>query len=550
MIVGVDGATHEVINPLMACGQLPNFKRICDNGVYGPLRSTKHPITPQAWSSFLTGLNAGKHGVYDFTKRKNDSYDIEFINASSRSGETIFAHLSQLGRTVGSIGVPFTFPPEKVNGFILSGFDAPAEDERSFYPPELYNEIKEKFGNYYIHLASPIGRQRKEEKKFWLDIQTEDRNKTDISLYLWEKYPCDFFITHFLNTDRVQHQYFTKELEEQLEKGDPDLNNLVIKSYINVDHQLGKLLDAAEADGNTNVIIMSDHGSGPIKGFFYLNRWLEKQGLFSYLDDRNRAMFNLLEKSRYMAKRFLPRRAKNLLKSLFPQIKDKMESYRFFNDVDWTQTQAYGFGMYGNIFINLKGREPDGIISPGREYEELRDVIIKKLEALTDPRTREKVIEKVYRREELYSGDRVDEAPDLLIAWKNYAYYTSNVPGREKGECFGALQKMDSTDYLHIGTHRLDGIFLAMGPAIKKGKEIQDAHIMDLAPTALYALDEEIPENMDGKVLNQIFNRSFQNTHTKRFTKKLHGEEEKTVIRYSDEERKEVEERLKGLGYI
>lgn len=550
MVIGIDGATFDVINPLIEKGFLPNFKRFIEEGVHGPLRSTIHPITPQAWSTFVTGKNAGKHGVYDFIKRRPDTYDIEFINASRRSGESIFMHLSKKGRKVGSIAVPFTFPPEPVNGFMLSGMDAPAEDERSVHPPALYQELKKRFGNYYIHLASPIGRKRVEEDRFWRDIQEEDRNRTDISLYLWKRYGCDLFMTAYTNTDRVQHQYFTEEAENGLRAGNPDPESLLSKSYINVDRQLERLLECADKDGNTVVILMSDHGSGPIKRFFYLNRWLEEKGYFTYLNNSGGAAFKALENGRYMAKRFLPRRAKNFLKTFFPGVRDRMESYRFFSDIDWSRTRAYGFGMYGNIFINLKGREPAGIVGPGAEYEDLRSRLIEEIGRLKDPDTSEYIVEKVYRKEELYDGPRTQDAPDLVICWKDYSFYTSNTPGREKGKFFGEFQKIDSTDYLHVGTHRLDGIFMAMGPVIRKNKRVEGAKIADIAPTIFYALGEEVPGDLDGKVVTAIFEPSFLEANTLNIGRGGGLGESRPQTDYSDEESARVEERLKGLGYL
>lgn len=550
MIIGVDGATFDIIFPLMEKGYLPNFKRLISDGVHGYLRSTIHPITPQAWSTFLTGKNAGKHGIYDFMRRRDGSYEMEFANASVRSDDSIFMYLSKRGRKVGAIAIPFTFPPEPVNGFMLSGMDSPAEDERAVYPKAVWTEIRNKFSNYHIHLASPIGRKRQEEGKFWDDIQAEDDNRTEISTYLWNKYPCDLFMTTYTNTDRVQHQYFTEELEKDLANGKIDANNLLIKSYLNVDSKLELLLECAEDDGDTMVIVMSDHGSGPIRRFFYLNRWLEQNGFLVYLDRSEGLTFGAMEKARYMAKRFLPRRAKNFLKTFLPALRDKVESYRFFRDIDWSKTKAYGFGMYGNIFINLQGRQPQGTVSPGSEYDNVSREIIEAMQGLRDPITGEAIVENVYRREELYHGPRVVDAPDLIIGWKDYSFYTSNTPGRERGDCFGGYLKIDGSDFLHLGTHRLDGIFIAKGRELKKGAKIDGARIADVAPTVLYALGEEIPADMDGRVLSEIFAPSFLSVNRITIKKTEEQRKRKEVLSYSDQESGQVEARLKALGYL
>lgn len=548
IIIGLDGATFDVIKPLAKQGKLPNLTRIMQNGVHGNLKSTIHPITPQAWTSFLTGKNAGKHGILDFTARKKDSYDIQFINASMRKAETIFSLLSKANKRVGAIAIPFTFPPEEVNGFMLSGMDAPAEDGRAVYPDWLYAEIKRNFGNYYIHLASPVGRTI-DEDKFWKDITTEDENRTLISKYLMRKYPCDLFMTVYNNTDRVAHQHLDETVLNMIQNN-PHVSHedLLVRTYENSDAQVGSLLSGI--DGDTSVIIMSDHGSGPIRRVFFLNRWLEENGFLAYKKEKEDRLVKAIYQARFLAKRFLPRRAKNLIKSRMAAFRDKVDSLLSFSDIEWRQTKAYGFGMYGNIYINLKGREPKGIVEPGREYEDLRNQIIENLSQLRDPDTGDKIIEKVYRREELYEGPYLEDAPDLLIGWKDYAYYTSVTLGKEQGPIFGPHTNIDSSEYKHVGTHRLNGIFMAMGHIIKKGELISGANICDVAPTILYMLGQAIPEDMDGRVLTEIFDEQFLRKNPPRYEQPKYEAGPSEIVTYSDDESRKVAERLKGLGYL
>jgi predicted AlkP superfamily phosphohydrolase/phosphomutase len=548
VVVGLDGATLDVIRPLVRRGWLPNLARIMEEGVHGELRSTTHPITPQAWTSFLTGKNAGKHGILDFSRRKRDSYDIELINASTRKAESIFSILSKAGKTVGAIAIPFTFPPEKVNGFMLSGMDAPGEDARTVYPQVLYNEIKNHFGHYHIHLASPVGRKI-DQAKFWADIKTEDKNRTEISKYLMNKYACDLFMTVYNNTDRVAHQHLDQKTFDSIEIGGRiNDEDLLIKTYSNTDFHLGELIACVGQD--TSVIVMSDHGSGPIKRVFYLNGWLEKMGLLRYKKKRPQPLNNVLSQARFLAKRFLPRAAKNFIETQFGGIRDKVESRLSFSHIDWEKTKAYGFGMYGNIFINLKGREPNGIIEPGREYENVCDQIVEKLGGLEDPDTGERIVTKVYRRQELYEGPYVEDAPDLLIGWKDYSYYTSVAPMKEADEIFGPHVNIDCSEYKHVGTHRLNGTFMAMGANIKKGLEISDAGICDVAPTILYVLGEPVPKDMDGRILSEIFEEEFWRDNPARFRHPGGVATPDEFVAYTDDESQQVADRLKGLGYL
>lgn len=549
VVIGVDGATFDVIKPLIAMGRLPNLARLLEGGVHGDLCSTIHPITPQAWSTFLTGMNAGKHGVFDFTRRKEGTYGIEFVNASRRKGDSIFLYLSRLGLRVGAMAIPFTYPPEPVNGFMLSGIDAPAEDERAVHPKELFDEIQKRFGAYYIHLASPVGRSN-DEVKFYKDIVKEDKNRTDIGLHLMEHYSSDLFMTVYNNTDRVQHQYLTYEILEALNNGDEKKlkENLLVKTYENTDKEIGRLLEAIDKD--TTLFLMSDHGSGPIKRVFFLNRWLEENGYLTYRSSDSKR-FHLLEKLRYFAKRLLPRWVKGFIKSVLPQVRDKVESYRFFTEIDWDKTAAFGFGNYGNIYINLSGREPQGTV-PGKDYERFCGEIAEKLGDLRDPDTGERLIKEVCFRKKLYNGPCSNLAPDLVIHWNDYSYYTSTTPGKEKGSCFGSFLKIDSSDFDHVGTHRLNGMFVAFGKKVRKDTVINGAHIADVAPTILFAMGQPIPEEMDGKVLTDIFTGDFLGKNSPKYVASKKGSDSDTrrAVDYTEEESERIKERLKGLGYM
>lgn len=541
---GLDGATLDCIHPMAAAGLLPNLARLMEEGCTGPLRSTIHPITPQAWTTFLTGLNAGRHGVYDFTRRREGSYELEFINASKRKGESVLSIMSRQGRPAGAIAVPFTFPPEKLdNGFVLSGLDSPAEDARAVAPAELYDELKKEFGAYYIHLGSPVGRKNDPEA-LWRDMVREDENRCDISLHLMRTRPCDLFITVFNNVDRIQHNYYDLEAEAALKAGRVPEDSYLVKAYVNADRQLGRILEAVPEE--TTVLVISDHGAGPIRSVFRLNRWLEEKGLLAFRKEGGGV--SAVRRSRELAKRLLPRAMKNFIKSRLGRMQEKIESFVFLSRIDWKRTKAYGLGMYGNIHINLAGREPDGIVAPGAEYEAVRDEIAAGLMELREPGTGEPAVERVWKREEIYDGPCTDIAPDLLIGWKDYAVYTSASSDCEGAGIFTGCGNIDASDFKHLGTHRLNGTFIARGPGIRRG-EVKGARLLDLAPTILYLAGLAVPEDMDGRVLEEIFDPDhFRRNPPRTGGRTREGSEEDFA--YSNDEAKGVEERLKGLGYI
>ena len=434
---------------------------------------------------------------------------------------------------------------------MLSGIDAPSEDGRAVYPESLFQELKHNIGNYYIHLASPVGR-RKDEQRYLKDILSEDENRTEITRYLLGKYPTDLFIVVYNNIDRVQHQTLTHSILGEIRSGtfkSPEAR-LLVEVYKETDEKVGQIL--SQFDEDTLCIIMSDHGAGPIQKVFYLNRWLERNGWLAYRSRGMESFYRSIQKARTLSKRVFPRWGKNFIKSKIPGLRDRVESYLSFSDIDWSQTKAYGFGTYGNIYMNLRGREPKGVVDPGTEYEELRDEIREKLEELRDPDTNEILIEKVLKREDVYHGPHVKKAPDLLIKWKDYSYYTSVGLEADAGGLFGPCQNIDSSEYQHLGTHRLEGIFMAKGSGIGRGSRIVGAEIADIAPTLLYYFNQPIPKDMDGKVLKDIFTPDFwtQNSLRTSETSLLEENVSEPHVPYSRSEAAEVYQRLKGLGYI
>jgi predicted AlkP superfamily phosphohydrolase/phosphomutase len=226
----------------------------------------------------------------------------------------------------------------------------------------------------------------------------------------------------------------------------------------------------------------------------------------------------------------------------------------FFSGIDMERTKAYAEENRSILWLNVKGRDPKGIVEPGKEYEALRDVIIEELEKLTCPYTGEKIVERAYRREELYSGDYVHEAADILVMWNGYTArlsHTSKGPDYIKKLSKSELEKLEA-NLQHNAEHWLNGIFLAWGPNVKPGTKIDNAHIMDLAPTALFAQGVPVPKDMDGKVLTDIFEPAYlkENSIVYEDVRGETGDEHVSGDVYSPEESKTIEENLRGLGYI
>jgi predicted AlkP superfamily phosphohydrolase/phosphomutase len=564
LVIGWDGATLQLIRPWVAKGRLPNVERLMKEGSYGVLDSVIRPGSPQAWSSFVTGKNPGKHGIFNFIEKVKNSYRVTFINAKSRAGESVWKILSRYGLRVGVINVPISYPPEKVNGVFLSGLDAPGVESEFTYPPDLYKELRENVGEYLLEAGmwGYITGGRYEEGLARLDYVIEQRFKA--AKYLYEKEKWDFFMVVFTAPDRVQHNFW-KFMDPThplyTEEGNRLYGDAIQKVYVKLDEKLGKFLEMADQD--TALMIMSDHGMGKnTDKAIYLNRFLEARGLLTFKNvTQNRISSRLkrmvfVDVPRFVRRQLwkrLHRKTKERLVRLFPALRDRMTSVFLFSPIDMARTKVYADETRSILWVNVQGRDPQGTVAP-QEYEAVRSCVIDELKKLKDPDTGQPIVERVYRREEVYHGPFVKDAPDLMVMWHNDEYrsrpsYTSS------GGAFMKRIERDELEKLELNLqanadHRMDGILFLRGEGIKQAHEIKHANIMDLAPTILALFDLPIPEDMDGKVIEEAFEPGYLQEHPVRFSSDGSKDETRGMQDYSDDEADIIRSRLQGLGYL
>ncbi len=554
VVIGMDGAPYELIEKWSQSGQLPNLARLIHRGAFSVLRSTIPVHSPTAWASYITGVNPGKHGVFDFVRREEGSYQLRVIRADQFKGASLWQLLSEHHRSVGIMNVPMTYPPEAVNGFLLSGLGTPDYVPYS-YPPQMSDELNKQ--GYRVNKKFFFTPDRQDE---WLDDIhdiTEIRGQTAVQL-MQEK-PWDFFMVVFRNSDEICHFYW-HHMDESHPHHDPEApdryKTAILDLYRQIDHWIGRIVQTA--GNNCNVIVMSDHGAGPLYKDVFLNEWLIQKGWLMLKEDeggRGR-WFNLVRKiglTRENISDTLTRLNLHRLEVLIKQalgerihVLPRDERPEFLNSVNWSRTQAYSFGYYGQIFINLKGREPQGIVEPGSEYEALRTQIAGELQQLTDPADELPVVDRVYRKEELYEGGYLDEAPDLLAIMRSFTYMTRK--GYEFAEKRGQLFREPYTK--ETGSHRLEGILIASGPDIKQGVTPPTADIQDLTPTLLYLQDCPIPTYMDGRLVAEIIAADFSDKHPPRYEDRPLSHRVEDQDGWNAETEAEVAERLKKLGYL
>ncbi len=552
LTIGLDGAAWEVMLSLVAAGKLPNIHNLMSRGSWGILNSTLHPSSPPAWASFQTGCNPGRHGVYDFQELRIDKPPTPI---SSRSIKTSpFWQLLAPECNVILVNVLGTYPIEPVNGVMISGRLTPP-GAPFVYPSTLEQEINDAVGGYVVDVNAS-------KDPFLSDITEVEylgriRNMVEIRTktmeYLLESRPWNFAMVLFSVPDVVQHRfwcYLPSDLSGSgITSQDDTVQSAVQDTYVQLDESIGRLVQVAPK--NTNVILMSDHGFGPLHKQVNLNYWLAREGLLAEKRYSRRWINALI-------KRVIPKALHDPLRRLKGRVgasdSDSGRPVYLTMPVDWQNTKAYATGRYGNIFVNLKGREPEGQVAPGLEYESICEEIAHRLTACVNPITGRPLVKAVHRREDIYHGPYVDNAADLVVEWDDYGYlawYSGNVYGD------ALLQEPRSPTYRHLkqcGSHRKEGVVVAQGPSFHPGGQLaKPLNIMDIAPTILYLLGDVVPTYMDGQVASVLIDPEHLRLYPVQKSDDIRQDVaaaagDKEV--YSKTDTDAVLERLKALGYL
>jgi len=541
LVVWVDGGTYNVIMPMLRKGRLPTFRKMMKDGVSGTLISTTPPATAPAWASLVTGVNPGKHGVYDFWEKTGN----DWVPATSWSvrRETLWSMLEEAGRKSILLNTPLTYPPRKINGILVTGLMTPANAPYT-YPGAFKDELLKEFPEYsIIPEASPVScTSVNEHLSFLEEAYNLMRTRRDVTLYLMENYDWDLFVSVFYCTDQIQH-YYWRYMDPMHPLHDPDapkkLKEAIYTSYEIVDDSVKKILKTIDDD--TTLVLMSDHGAGPIYKYVFLNYYLMKLGLL--LMNKKASMQSVIGRLLKTLELRLPRVSKfvpGTRATVFDKIRPRIDSIarvgeHFKRTLNWEKTKALSFGSLGwGMFVNQH------TIKSTREYERLIEYLIRKLFELRDPYSGEKIAEEILRKTQIYSGPYVERAPDItLIPKKSYLIRgwlaTDQIVG-------------PSSD--PSGHHQMEGILIMYGKNLKEGHGLKNCNITDLAPTILYSMGFPILSDMDGRVLTDAFHASYIKAHPVRMMEKRREPVARERYIFSEKEKRIVKERLKDLGYL
>ncbi len=530
-VVGLDAATFDVIDPLLAAGELPSLAALLARGARGPLRSTTHPLTPQAWTTMVTGVNAGHHGIWDFSERDESGYGLRIVNGSMARAPALWTRLARAGRRVGIVNVPFTWPAPDVDGFVIAGLDAWARDEGMTTPRELVGELHARFGELLVDNSFPLTRGGRID----LDaVRAVCEQRVEIVRMLVERHEPELLFVVFMSADHVHHIAWP-DWEERGVASD------VAEVYRILDRALGGIVDGV---GGENVLVVSDHGGGPLDGVVNLNAWLAQEGYLTYGsgDTAAAAGHRLFE-----LRRRLPAGWRRALKQRLPGLRERASALRHAPAVvDWPKTRAFAYGTFGNVVINVRGRERDGIVEPGEEYERVRDELVRKLSALEMDGQR--IVAAVHRREDLFDGAQLERVPDLVVEFRDYAWLGKGNLIERTGSLNDTIGVQGHPRARYVGSHRHDGIVVLAGDAARPGVHAS-ASILDVAPTVLYLLGEPIPDDLEGRVLTELIDGALLDARPPEYVEAVEIEVG-APRRYDAAGVAEVEDRLRSLGYL
>jgi predicted AlkP superfamily phosphohydrolase/phosphomutase len=523
LCIALDGATYKMIDPALKKGLLPNLQDMIAAGTSGDLESTIPPISTYAWPTFYTGVNSGKSGVFALESvcRAGGSSRLETepVNFSKVQEKSLWKILSDDNKSAGVVNIPVTYPVEQLNGFIVSGFLTPSAATDYFYPAAIKDdlidyEIDIKFGGKLgVIPDSGVDKHKVLEQQYEVS-----RTRHETCCKLIRKYQPDFFIVNFKGVDVVQHLFWDKE-------------QLVFEFLKKIDSYLGQICKVMKADVN---IVFSDHGfHSRSEKYFHINSWLRDNGYLTPSSGLESKAGSLIYSYGLKLSQLFP-----FIRKLVPEkIKVKiMSEENVFKQLDWNKTKAFGsrWGVYMN----------KAAFASQHELAETKNEIQNALSETLDNGMSKKVFQKIETKDDLFEGPYTDSLPDMVLLPDSDYKINPNLHQQI------ITPRKEVPD--KVGDHNADtgGILVVSGTGINKGVRINGAKLIDLAPTILHIMESKIPRIMDGELLGGLFSCDSPFRAREPVFEEKRIESKKVIYEFSAEEKLDVEQKLKGLGYL
>jgi predicted AlkP superfamily phosphohydrolase/phosphomutase len=533
VIIGLDGATFDIIRPMSEAGRLPTLSMLMREGSWSPLRSTILPNSFPGWASCTTGTTEGMHGVFSPFIKNPGSYGVRAMSGRDVMTRPVWDILGQTGGRSLVVNVPTTYPPEPLNGEMITGMLTPSLDSAFTYPAGLRDDLLRAIPDYIIEPArDPDKRVRAGE---FLRATAAHEGAVEL---LMNRGSWDFLMVVFSMLDRAQHDYWA-DMDPCHPRHDPhapgEFRNFIGRMYEVLDRAVGRLID--RLPGEVRVFVVSDHGFCSELYEVRVNEVLAREGLLSFKTPGSR-------------------RARAKARSLKEKVERRLSSKGvdgnvlerkvargggFLEEIDWSRTRAF-FAQDKGVWVNMQGREAQGIVAEA-DYDAVAAEARKALLDLVSPIDGGRVFEAVLRREDAFAGRFAGRLPDLVMIPNRDEYVYNERPGYGR-----TVVPADST----TGTHSRDGIFIAWGSGITPGAVFEaQPQLRDVGPTALASLGCPLTRDMDGRPLVEVFAGLWFPPRAGTSYRDLEGKDKlATESAYSEREEGELTDRLRGLGYI
>jgi len=521
LVIGWDGADWRILDPLLERGILPNLGALIDLGGRAVLRSTVPTHSWAAWPSFLTGVDPDEHGVYDILETRRGATRQHPVSYRSIRERTFLHDLTAAGVETVMVNVPLTAPPPAISGKLVAGGVLPKG--RPFtYPESLADEL-ERAGTPFPINGMSWTTFRHRPEPFLAEVMDLIRARQRATEHLLDTTDWRVGVAVFVAPDRVQHclnEYVSSDHPDYPARSAEPRAERVRDVYRLLDEGLGRLVE--RTDEQDLVMFMSDHGMQSCTGTVNMDRLLERLDLLEF--SASNALFGPMQ---WGPMRAAARKVYDALglhgKVSLPQA------------VNWSKTRAYtSIRSTGQgVNVNLAGRESDGVVDPA-DFERVRDEVANRLLSFVDPRTGVTPVARATRREEAFKGTYADEAPDLILDPAPLYMLTH------------AKHAVEPADW-SSGDHRIEGVFAAAGAGVDPAAFPETPRLVDLAPTILAAAGAHASVRHTGRPLAEIVGSAAEEAAA---GSPNSGASAGVASGLDEQEEEEVEEHLRGLGYL
>jgi predicted AlkP superfamily phosphohydrolase/phosphomutase len=541
LLIGLDGATFDMIHPLSQAGRLPNLTKLMAEGCWGTLKSSIPPITPTAWTTVFTGKNPGKHGVFDFQELDRQTYRQRPVPIDKHREKTIWDLLGEVNIPSIVVDVPFTYPPRPLNGVMITGYGTPRTPGTPFtYPTTFRDKLP---ADLQSELRVALPKHDFDRSRAFLDEWDEIINgRFHLLHHLITQQEWGFFFFVFSITDNLAHVFWTYVDPNHPNYHRPEAveyREAFYKAYERCDELLGKMI--LWAGPNSTTLVMSDHGFGSVYPRQYLFRRLAEGNFLTYQHPKGVPLSGQLLKLAmrvYTGMPFLREWIKNLRPGSQSALKSTLRRTGMLphsDAIDFAKSRVLPSNFGLQLWLNRVDRFAKGVVKE-EETAVLLQTLTDYLQADINPITGKPIIRHVYKGTDIYDGPEAELAPDLVIENNNF---------------FQPNQTFTKPNAQIEGGHTHDGIFLALGTAVQSG-QLHGPRLVDLAPTVLHLLGQPIPPDMDGEVMIDLLTSTFRENNPIQIGSEpaQHPEPLSSQTHLSAEEEAEINEQFRQLGYL